>query len=120
MSTDASHFIGTVVHLTRGQKYLGAVLVTGIALAPNPDGGLHLRTREASPVPAITGEWLPECTTPTMLDDIHTTETAAKAAIKARRAAAKAARAAAGPARMAATDGNYMAMLVGATRVRTR
>jgi hypothetical protein len=119
MSTeDATNLIGRTVHLTRGQRYHGAVKVTGIA-ADHGDRGLHLRAQAPSDHPAITGPWLPECTIPVLHADIHDTEAAARQAIRDRKADAKAARAA-GPRMMAATDGNMLAMLVGATRVRSR
>lgn len=121
MSTDpTAELAGRTVHLTRGQKYLGAHLVTGIELTPNADGGCQLRTRDRSPVPAVTGEWLPECITPTNLADVHATEADARRTIRERKAAAKARRENAGTRMMAATDGNIMAMLVGATSVRSR
>lgn len=124
MSTEVTipvaELVGRTAHFTRGQKYLGARLVTGIELAPDIHGGCQLRTRDRSPVPELTGVWLPECITPTNLADVHTTEADARRTVRDRKADAKARRDAAGPRMMAATDGNMLAMLVGATKVRAR
>lgn len=117
--TTATALIGRTVHITRGQKYWGEYNIVGVA-ADNGNRGYQLRTRQRSPHPAITGEWLTEVTVPVHADDIHDTETDARAAIKARKSAATARREAAGPRMMPATDGNYLAMLVGATKVRAR
>lgn len=113
--TTPTDLIGRTVHFTRGQKYLGSRLVTGVKLDHGAQG-CQLLTRDRSPVPDMTGEWLPECITPTNLADVHATEADARATIRVRRAEAKARREAAGPAMMPATDGNMLALLMGANR----
>jgi hypothetical protein len=116
--TPLTDLIGRTVHVTRGQKHYGEYRVTGIEIDLGPEG-CQLRGVRRSPLPDVTGEWLPEVIVPTNVVDVHLSRSDATACIRERRAAAKRRREEAGPPMMAATDGNIMAMLMGATRRRS-
>lgn len=112
MSTEATipaelaALVGTTAHVATGTRY-ASYNVTAVVPHETEPGWWHLRAGRLQS-PAIRP------------DSVHATEADARAAIRARRAAAKARRDAAGPRMMAATDGNMLAMLMGATRARSR
>ena len=98
--------IGRTAHVVIGSRY-SSYNVTDVTPHETEPGWWHLREGRLQS-PAL------------QLAQVHATETEARAVIRERRAAAKVRRAAAGPRMMPATDGNYLAMLVGATKVRAR
>lgn len=103
--------VGRTVHVARGTRYEGAYDVDAVTPHETEPGWFHLRQgRLQSPAYSVEDH----------AGQLFATEAEARAAARSRRAEAKARRAAAGPAMMPATDGNYLAMLVGATRVSRR
>lgn len=105
-----AHYTGCTVHVLRGTKYEGRYTLTEARLAGDWiqfTGTWHTDNHD---VDRVTYSARP-C-------DMFDTEAAARDEARSRRKAARARRAEAGPRMMPATDGNMLAMFMGARRAR--
>jgi hypothetical protein len=107
-----ARYTGRTVHVLRGTTYHGRYTLTEVRLAGDWIQFTGTWHTDSHDVDRVTYSARP-C-------DMFDTAVAARDEARARRKAARARRAEAGPRMMPATDGNMLAMLVGATKVRSR